>query len=199
MTDESNDIGVLIEMFAKLPGLGPRSSRRLVLHLVKRRNQQLLPIADTLRRVGESVRECVLCGNFCSAEKCSICLSQRRSSSAICVVEDVSDLWALERSGVHKGRYHVLGGLLSVMDNVGPADLRIPDLVERARDGETAEVILALSSTVDGQTTAHYIAEQLEGLGLKVSSLRRGVPVGGELDYLDEGTIAAAFDGRNLF
>lgn len=199
MSEETNELNALIDQFAQLPGLGPRSSRRLVLHLVRRKTQKLLPIVETLRRVADSVRECSECGNLCTSEKCKICLSSNRSTGVICVVQDVADLWAMERSGVHKGRYHVLGGLLSVLDNVGPEDLRIPHLVERAKTCGTDEVILALSTTVDGQTTAHYIAEQLEELGLKISSLRRGVPTGGELDYLDEGTITAAFDGRSRF
>ena len=191
--DEIND---LVELFARLPGLGPRSSRRLVLHMLKRRKQQMEPIAKAMLEVAERVRNCDVCGNLCSADVCDLCRSDRRSNGEICVVAEVSDLWAMERSGGFKGRYHVLGGLLSMLDNVGPDEIRVSKLVERAESEMVKEVILALSPTVDGQTTAFYIAKQLRQVGVAVTSLGTGVPIGGELDYLDDGTIAAALAGR---
>ena len=191
--DEIND---LVELFARLPGLGPRSSRRLVLHMLKRRKQQMEPIAKAMLEVAERVRNCDVCGNLCSADVCDLCSSDRRSNGEICVVAEVSDLWAMERSGGFKGRYHVLGGLLSMLDNVGPDEIRVSKLVERAESEMVKEVILALSPTVDGQTTAFYIAKQLRQVGVAVTSLGTGVPMGGELDYLDDGTIAAALAGR---
>ncbi len=189
------DIDTLIEMMARLPGLGPRSARRAVLHLVARRESQLAPLARQMQQVAATARECTRCGNVGTREICAICADPARANGQICVVEDVADLWAMERGGVFKGRYHVLGGTLSALDAVGPEDLRIPQLVERVADEEVTEVILALSATVDGQTTAHYIADALEDR-VAISSLAQGVPVGGELDYLDDGTIAAALSAR---
>ena len=189
----------LIELMARLPGLGPRSARRAVLTMIKDRRRLLEPLAQATAQVSARVRECVRCGNIGEAELCSICSDPKRSGQQICVVEDVADLWAMERAGVFKGRYHVLGGVLSALDGVGPEDLGIPRLHARVGEEATAEVILALPATIDGQTTAHYIADQLEGTGAAVTSLAQGVPIGGELDYLDDGTISAALSARKTF
>ena len=194
MSNGTDDLDNLIALMAKLPGLGPRSARRAVLHLIKKRSLVLLPLADAMHRVGSTVRECLTCGNIATADTCDICQSDKRAIGQICVVEDVADLWAMERSGVFKGRYHVLGGTLSALDAIGPDELRIPKLIDRIRDETITEVILALGATIDGQTTAHYIADQLPGV--MVTSLAQGVPVGGELDYLDDGTITAALNAR---
>jgi recombination protein RecR len=194
MAQPPADIETLIALMARLPGLGPRSARRAVLHLVKRRGQFLLPLADAMREVGTTARECVNCGNIGTQDLCAICEDPRRQNGQICVVEDVEDLWAMERTGAFKGRYHVLGGTLSALDSVGPEELRIPKLADRVKDEGVTEVILALGATVDGQTTAHYIADHLRGV--EVTTLAQGVPVGGELDYLDEGTIGAALRAR---
>lgn len=194
MTQSPADIEGLIALMARLPGLGPRSARRAVLHLVKRRGTLLLPLADAMREVGTTARECVNCGNIGTQDLCAICEDERRANGQICVVEGVEDLWAMERTGAFKGRYHVLGGTLSALDSVGPEELRIPHLAERVKDEGVGEVILALGATVDGQTTAHYIADHLRGVN--VTTLAQGVPVGGELDYLDEGTIGAALRAR---
>ena len=194
MSNGTEDLENLIALMAKLPGLGPRSARRAVLHLVKKRSLQLIPLAEAMHRVGSTVRECLNCGNICTADICDICQSEKRAIGQICIVEDVADLWAMERSGVFKGRYHVLGGTLSALDAVGPEELRIPKLLDRITSEQITEVILALGATIDGQTTAHYIADQLPGV--TVTSLAQGVPVGGELDYLDDGTITAALNAR---
>ena len=188
------DIEALIDLMARLPGLGPRSARRAVLALLKKREQVMVPLAQTMAQVALNVRDCTLCGNIGTAEVCPICADPRRATGEICVVEDVADLWAMERGGAFKGRYHVLGGTLSALDAVGPEELRLPALVERAK--EATEVILALNATVDGQTTAHYIADALSATGVTVTTLAQGVPIGGELDYLDDGTIAAALRAR---
>lgn len=193
----SEEIEALIALMSRLPGLGPRSARRAVLHLLRRRGALMAPLGEALQRVAVNARDCVVCGNIGTGDLCAICDDPRRETGEICVVEDVADLWAMERAGAFRGRYHVLGGTLSVLDAVGPDDLRIPALVRRA--GEAREVILALPATVDGQTTAHYIAEALEGSGAAVTSLAQGVPVGGELDYLDDGTISAAMRARRSF
>jgi recombination protein RecR len=198
MSEAPRAIENLIELMAKLPGLGPRSARRAVLYLIRKRALVLIPLADAMAAVAETARECVVCGNVSTSDQCDICLSPKRAIGEICVVEDVADLWAMERAGQFKGRYHVLGGTLSALDAVGPNDLGIPRLVQRVIEGERSEVILALNATVDGQTTAHYIAEKLEGR-CEVSSLAQGVPIGGELDYLDEGTISAALAARKKF
>lgn len=190
------DIDALIAMMAKLPGLGPRSARRAVLHMIKKRALLMVPLADTLQHVAATARECVNCGNVGTADLCDICVADKRANGEICVVEDVADLWAMERSGVFKGRYHVLGGTLSALDAVGPDELRIPKLMERVSSEQISEVILALNATIDGQTTAHYIAGELETRGVAVTSLAQGVPIGGELDYLDDGTITAALKAR---
>ena len=190
------EIERLIQLLAKLPGLGPRSARRAALHLLKRREAAMLPLAEALRSTAEAVRTCSACGNLDSADPCAICRDPRRQSGPIVVVAEVGDLWALERSGVHRGRYHVLGGTLSALDGVGPEDLALDRLLARARATEVEEVVLALDATVDAVTTAHYLHDLLDGTGVRVSRLAQGVPVGGELDYLDDGTLAAAFQAR---
>ncbi|MEX0283255.1 MAG: recombination mediator RecR [Paracoccaceae bacterium] len=191
----SSEIELLIDLMAKLPGLGPRSARRAVLHLIRKRSNLLGPLAEAMAEVAETARECLNCGNVGTSDICDICKDNARANGELCVVEDVADLWAMERARVFKGRYHVLGGTLSALDAVGPEDLRIPRLVERVGDEEISEVILALNATVDGQTTAHYIADELGGR-VQVTSLAQGVPIGGELDYLDDGTITAALRAR---
>ena len=191
----TRDIDNLIELMAKLPGLGPRSARRAVLHLIRKRALLLTPLADTMLVVAETARECLNCGNVGTSDICNICESEKRATGELCVVEDVADLWAMERAGVFKGRYHVLGGTLSALDSIGPQDLRIPKLVDRVASENISEVILALNATIDGQTTAHYIADQLDGQA-RLTTLAQGVPIGGELDYLDEGTITAALNAR---
>ncbi len=194
MTQAPKDIDTLIDLMARLPGLGPRSARRAVLHLIKKRGQLLNPLAEALTIVGATARECLNCGNIGTSDICGICESEKRNVGQICVVEDVADLWAMERSGVFKGRYHVLGGTLSALDDIGPDELRIPKLRDRITSEHITEVILALGATIDGQTTAHYIADELHGV--QVTTLAQGVPVGGELDYLDDGTITAALNAR---
>ncbi|MCU4654122.1 recombination mediator RecR [Roseibacterium sp. SDUM158016] len=190
------DIEALIEIMARLPGLGPRSARRAVLHLIDRRGTLMAPLAATMAKVAETARACFNCGNISTADLCPICADEARAQGQICVVEDVADLWAMERGGAFAGRYHVLGGTLSALDDIGPEDLHIPRLVDRIAGEHVREVILALNATVDGQTTAHYIADALEGTGVSVTSLAQGVPIGGELDYLDDGTISAALKAR---
>ncbi|CAM4242908.1 recombination mediator RecR [Palleronia rufa] len=197
MSDGSDRIQALIDLMARLPGLGPRSARRAVLHLIKKRGALMRPLAQAMLDVADDARECLVCGNVGTDEICAICRSDKRATGEICVVEDVADLWAMERAGVFRGRYHVLGGTLSALDAVGPDELRIPRLESRIAEDGITEVILALGATVDGQTTAHYISDRLAGReGLSVTSLAQGVPVGGELDYLDDGTIGAALRAR---
>lgn len=191
----TRDIDALIDMMARLPGLGPRSARRAVLHMIRKRAVLLAPLAEQMRTVAETACECTICGNIGTAEVCDICADAKRATGQICVVEDVADLWAMERGHAFKGRYHVLGGTLSALDQIGPETLRIPQLVDRIAAEEVTEVILALNATVDGQTTAHYIADQLDGR-VRLTSLAQGVPIGGELDYLDDGTISAALSAR---
>ena len=195
MSDAPADIETLIDLMARLPGLGPRSARRAVLHMIRKRALLLTPLADLMQTVAATARECVTCGNIGTTEICDICASEKRANGQICVVEDVADLWAMERGQAFKGRYHVLGGTLSALDQIGPETLRIPKLVERISAENISEVILALNATVDGQTTAHYIADQLDGR-VALTSLAQGVPIGGELDYLDDGTITAALSAR---
>jgi recombination protein RecR len=190
------DIEDLIDLMARLPGLGPRSARRAVLTLLKKRGQVMAPLAAKMAAVAAQARDCVTCGNIATADICPICADPRRATGEICVVADVADLWAMERTGAFRGRYHVLGGTLSALDDVTPEDLRIPRLAARVAEDAVAEVILALPATVDGQTTAHYIADALAPTGAMVSTLARGIPVGGELDYLDDGTIGAALGAR---
>ncbi len=191
----TRDIDALIELMAKRPGLGPRSARRAVLHLIRKRALLLGPLADMMQTVAATARECLNCGNVGTSDICDICTSEKRANGELCVVEDVADLWAMERSGVFKGRYHVLGGTLSALDAIGPQELRIPRLIDRVQSEGIKEVILALNATIDGQTTAHYIADQLEHR-VRLTSLAQGVPIGGELDYLDDGTITAAMRAR---
>lgn len=193
------EIERLIQLLAKLPGLGPRSARRAALHLIKKKDQLLVPLAAAMNVALDAVGICSICGNIDTSDPCTICRDPRRDPSQIVVVEDVADLWALERAAAVNARYHVLGGTLSPLDGIGPEDLTIADLVARASEDAVTEVILAVNATVEGQTTAHYITDQLEGLGVSVSRLAHGVPVGGELDYLDEGTLAAAIRQRRPF
>ena len=199
MSQGTRDIEALIETMARLPGLGPRSARRAVLHLIKKRTALMAPLATIMAHVAASARECSRCGNIGTEEICAICANPARQTGEICVVEDVADLWAMERGQAFRGRYHVLGGTLSALDAVGPDELHIPRLLDRIADEGVSEVILALNATVDGQTTAHYIAEALEASGVQVTSLAQGVPIGGELDYLDDGTIQAALRARKRF
>ena len=195
MTD-TRDIEALIDLMARLPGLGPRSARRAVLALLKRREALMAPLAQTMATVVLNARDCRTCGNIGTEDLCPICADPSRATGEICVVETVADLWAMERSRAFKGRYHVLGGTLSALDSIGPEQLRIPALIDRITSDGITEVILALNVTVEGQTTAHYIAEALEPLALRLTSLAQGVPMGGELDYLDDGTIGAALRAR---
>jgi len=192
----ASEIDRLIQQLARLPGLGPRSARRAALYLLHRREQVLVPLVESLGRAAERIAPCSNCGNLDDVDPCRICRDPQREVASLCVVEEVSDLWALERSGAFKGRYHVLGGCLSALDGRGPEQLNLARLWERTAQTEVKEVILALSATVDGQTTAHYIAERLAGLPLQVTLLGQGVPVGGDLDYLDDGTLLAAFSAR---
>ena len=192
----SADIENLIALLAKLPGLGPRSARRAVLHLIKRRESLAQPLTKAMSDAIDNVKTCSVCGNLDTLDPCPLCTDPKRDAGLICVVEDVADLWALERAKVFQGRYHVLGGVLSALDGVGPEDLNIPALIERTGGGEVREVILATSATVDGQTTAHYLSDRLAGAGVEITELAHGVPVGGELDYLDDGTLGAALKDR---
>ncbi len=195
MASGGPEIEQLIQLLARLPGLGPRSARRAVLHLIKKKEQLMLPLSAALDRAVAAVCTCEICGNVDTISPCSICADPRRGESGILiVVEDVGDLWALERAGVGQGRYHVLGGVLSPLDGVGPDDLSLEALVGRAHD--YAEIVLAMNATVEGQTTAHYITDRLAGTGIKITRLAHGVPVGGELDYLDEGTLSQALKAR---
>ncbi|PSM16647.1 MULTISPECIES: recombination mediator RecR [Nitratireductor] len=193
------EIERLIQLLAKVPGLGPRSARRAALHLIKKKEQLLEPLAAAMAEAVDTVRICSTCGNVDTSDPCTVCTDARRDPATLIVVEDVADLWALERAGAINARYHVLGGTLSPLDGVGPEDLNIKALVDRVAGGEIGELILAVNATVEGQTTAHYITDQLDGLGVKVTRLAHGVPVGGELDYLDEGTLAAALKSRTTF
>jgi recombination protein RecR len=194
-----SEIERLIQLLAKLPGLGPRSARRAVLHMLKRREALMLPTADAIRSVAQSILPCSVCGNLDTTDPCAICGDPRRDAGLVCVVEDVADLWAIERTASYPGRYHVLGGILSALDGVRPEDLNIAGLVTRCASGEVREAILAMNATVDGQSTAHYLTDRLEGTPVKISRLAQGVPIGGELDYLDEGTLAAALKARRPF
>jgi recombination protein RecR len=192
----SNEIENLINILSKLPGLGPRSARRAVLDLLKRRDSLGTPLIKALTDTLSNSKICYLCGNVDTINPCQLCEDPKRDVSLICVVEDISDLWALERARVFRGRYHVLGGVLSALDGIGPDDLNIASLIERISEGKTREVILATSATVDGQTTAHYITDRLAGINIEITELAHGVPVGGELDYLDDGTLGAALKDR---
>ena len=189
-----SELDTLIQLLAKLPGLGPRSARRAAFHLIKRRESLLESLAAALARAAEAIRPCPVCGNLDTVEPCAICRDPERDPTTICVVEDLADLWALERTGAFRGRYHVLGGTLSALDGIGPDDLNIERLVARIKPGQ--ELILALNATVDGQTTAHYLADRVADRNIKLSRLAQGVPIGGELDYLDDGTLTAALRSR---
>jgi len=190
-----SDLDALIQLLSKLPGLGPRSARRAALHLVKRRETLMQPLAEIMLAAAQRIRACSICGNLDTEDPCALCRDPRRDPHLICVVEDVADLWAIERTAAFRGRYHVLGGTLSALEGVGPEELRIDALIARV-NGEVREIILALNATVEGQTTAHYITDRLAGTAVAVSRLAHGVPVGGELDYLDEGTLSAALAQR---
>lgn len=194
-----SSIDRLIQLLAKLPGLGPRSARRAALYLIKRREAVLEPLARALADAAANIRVCSVCGNFDTVDPCPICADLRRDGSVICVVEEVADLWAMERTGAYRGRYHVLGGTLSALDGIGPDDLNIARLLARVAQGGVREIILATNATVDGQTTAHYITDRLAETGVTVSRLAHGMPMGAELDYLDDGTLTAALKARRPF
>jgi recombination protein RecR len=189
----------LIELMARLPGIGPRSARRMVLNLLKKPDSLMRPLAKALVETADQIKKCEICGNIDTVSPCNLCEDNRRDQSIIVVIEEVVDLWALERAAVHKGLYHVLGGSLSVIDGVGPDDLGINQLIERADKDSTEEVVLAMNATIDGQTTAYYITDQLSECNVKISRLARGVPVGGELDYMDDGTLMEALESRQPF
>jgi len=195
-TMASSEIEALSQALARLPGLGPRSARRAVLHLMKRRETTLQPLLSALQAVADRLSTCSICGNVDTSDPCSICRDPRRDDKALCVVEEVADLWALDRSRLFPGRYHVLGGRLSALEGVRPEDLAIDSLVRRVANGGIDEVVLAMNATLEGQTTAHYLAERLENFPIRLSQLAHGLPVGGELDYLDEGTLAQALRAR---
>ncbi|MBS7697533.1 MULTISPECIES: recombination mediator RecR [unclassified Chelatococcus] len=193
------EIERLIQLLARLPGLGPRSARRAALTLIKKKEQLLVPLADATRITAERVLVCTSCGNIDTTDPCTICCDARRDPTLLVVVEDVADLWALERAGVVNARYHVLGGVISALDGIRPEDLNLDRLIARAAEPGLTEIVLALNATVDGQTTAHYITDLLSPYAVKITRLAHGVPVGGELDYLDEGTLAAAIRQRTTF
>ena len=193
------EIERLIQLLARLPGLGPRSARRAALHLIKKREALMTPLASALQVASDKIEVCKICGNMDTQNPCTVCTDPRRDGAIIVVVGDVADLWALERANATNGRFHVLGGTLSPLDGVGPHDLSIDALVKRAHEAQVSEVVLALNATVDGQTTAHYITDLLRNANVKVTRLAHGVPVGGELDYLDEGTLSAAMRQRTAF
>jgi len=193
------EIERLIQLLARMPGLGPRSARRAALHLIRKREQLLGPLADAMKVAHERITTCAVCGNVDTRDPCTICSDERRDPATLVVVESVGDLWALERADATRGRYHVLGGALSPLDGVGPDDLNVASLVARVAAGEVKEVILAVNATVDGQTTAHYVTDLLLPYSVKITRLAHGVPVGGELDYLDDGTLSAAMRQRTAF
>ena len=190
------EIERLIQLLGRLPGLGPRSARRVALHLLKKREVLMQPLSTALADAARAIRACTICGNLDTVDPCSICADSRRDTGLICVVEDVGDLWAMERAKVFSGHYHVLGGTLSALDGIGPDELNIAGLLRRVRDGGIREIIVATNATVDGQTTAHYLAERLADSGVPITRLAHGVPVGGELDWLDDGTLATALKAR---
>ena len=195
----NSEIDNLISLLARLPGIGPRSARRMALNFLKKPESLMKPLAESLITTANSIVNCKICGNLDTEEICSICDDKRRDVSTIVVVEEIADLWALERASVHNGMYHVLGGTLSAIDGVGPEDLGINSLVERAKESEVTEIILAMNATIDGQTTAYYITDQLNESGVKISRLAHGVPVGGELDYMDDATLQTALKSRQPF
>ena len=192
----SQEIEALSQALARLPGLGPRSARRAVLHLMKKREAALQPLLAALQNVSEKLSTCSICGNVDTSDPCNICADPRRDAKSLCVVEEVADLWALDRSRLFPGRYHVLGGRLSALEGIRPEDLSIDKLVNRVAEGGIDEVVLAMNATLEGQTTAHYLAERLEKFPIRLTQLAHGLPVGGELDYLDEGTLAQALRAR---
>ena len=192
----TKEVDHLIRLLSKIPGLGPRSARRSALHLIKNREKLLRPLGDALKLVADKVATCITCGNFDTQNPCSICADQRRDAAILCVVEDVSDLWAIERTATYKGLYHIIGGVLSPLDGIGPDDLNIAGLVVRATEESVKEVVLATSATVDGKTTSHYISDNLRQCGVTITALAHGIPVGGELDFLDDGTLSAAIRDR---
>lgn len=196
MPPNPNEIERLIQLLARLPGLGPRSARRAALQLIRRREQLMLPLAEALTAAAERITACSVCNTLDVGDPCAICRDERRDGGLVCVVEQVGDLWAIERAGSYRGRYHVLGGILSAIDGIGPDELSIAPLLARVRAGGIREVVLALNATVAGQTTAHYLADRLAGGGVAVTRLAHGLPIGGELDYLDDGTLNAAFAAR---
>lgn len=194
-----NDIEDLIRLFSKLPGLGPRSARRTVLHLMRHKDKAMNPLIDALARAQQNICACSVCGNLDASDPCSICTDERRDDSTLCVVEEVADLWAIDRCNLYKGRYHVLGGTLSAIDGRGPEQLNIEPLISRAAQEDVTEIILATNATMEGQTTAHYLTGRLEECNVSISRLAQGIPMGGELDYLDDGTLGAALNARLPF
>ncbi len=190
------DIEKLIKLIAKLPSLGSRSARRIVLHLIKKKEASLLPLIEAMQNVAENIKTCEICGNFDTSSPCSVCSSEKREKNIICVVQDVADLWAMERTGFYHGQYHVLGGVLSALDGVAPEDLNIESLINKIMSGGVNELVLALPATIDGQITSHYLVNKLKSYDVKITSLAQGIPVGAELDYMDEGTIQLALNSR---
>ena len=190
------DIEKLIKLTAKLPSLGTRSARRIVLHLIKKKETTLFPLIEAMQSVANNIKTCEICGNFDTSSPCSICSSEKREKNIICVVQDVADLWAMERTGFYHGQYHILGGVLSAIDGVAPEDLNIDSLFARVKDGMVSEIVLALPATIDGQITAHYLVSKLKNSNIKITTLAQGIPVGAELDYMDEGTIQLALNSR---
>ena len=195
---QGNDIEKLIKIIAKLPALGARSARRIVLHLLKKKDASLLPLIDALQNVADNIKKCPICGNFDTEEPCAICADASRDTELVCVVQDVADLWAMERVGLYKGQYHVLGGILSALDGITPEDLNIESLFSRLNQGQIKEVILALPATIDGQITSHYLSSRLKDFDIKITTLAQGIPMGAELDYMDEGTLQLALNSRRL-
>ena len=199
LKESKSDLESLIKIFAKMPGLGPRSAQRLVFHLIKKREIILDQLISSLENINSKIKYCEICGNVTLDRVCDVCSNKSRDASLVCVVEDISDLWAMNRSGAFNGVFHVLGGLLTPMEGVGPEELRISNLTERVASGSVKEIVLALGATITGQTTANYISQELDKYAIKITSLAQGVPVGGELDYLDDSTIVAAFNARRKF
>ena len=197
--DGQSDLESLIKIFSKMPGLGPRSAQRLVFYLIKKRETVLDQLIFSLENVNSKIKYCKICGNVTLNEVCEVCSDKSRDKSLVCVVEDISDLWAMDRSGAFKGVFHVLGGLLSPLEGIGPEELKIAALIQRVASGSVKEIVLALGATISGQTTANYIFQELDKYSIKITSLAQGVPVGGELDYLDDSTIVAAFNARRKF
>jgi recombination protein RecR len=193
---QGNDIEQLVKLIAKLPALGTRSARRIVLHLLKKKETTLLPLISALQNVADNIKKCPICGNFDTDEPCAVCADTARDAEVVCVVQDVADLWAMERVGVYRGQYHVLGGILSALDGITPEDLNIESLFLRLSSGHIHEVILALPATIDGQITNHYLLSRLKEYPVKVTTLAQGLPMGGELDYMDDGTIQLALSAR---